>query len=219
MPHKKQIYKNYIKRILDFSLSLIALIVLSPAFIIITILVGTKLGKPVIFKQARPGKNETIFYLYKFRTMTNQKDEKGEFLPDEVRLTAFGKLLRKTSLDELPELWNILKGDMSIVGPRPLLIEYLPYYSEREKTRHSIRGGLTGLAQVSGRNYLPWDERLEKDAQYVENLSFGLDVHIVMCTIKSVFRHEDIAVDTDKIEGNFADIRKEVMKSRVGELS
>lgn len=150
---------------------------------------------------------------------SSQKDEKGEFLPDEVRLTAFGKLLRKTSLDELPELWNILKGDMSIVGPRPLLIEYLPYYSEREKTRHSIRGGLTGLAQVSGRNYLPWDERLEKDAQYVENLSFGLDVHIVMCTIKSVFRHEDIAVDTDKIEGNFADIRKEVMKSRVGELS
>ena len=165
-------YRYFFKRLLDFVLSLLAIIVLSPVLLITALLVRSKLGSPVIFKQERPGKNEKIFTLYKFRTMTDEKDEEGNLLPDEIRLTRFGKLLRSTSLDELPELFNILKGDMSIVGPRPLLVSYLPYYTEKEKHRHDVRPGLTGLAQVKGRNYIAWDERFKIDVEYVENLSF-----------------------------------------------
>ena len=155
-------YRRYIKRILDFVLSLLAIIVLSPILLIVALLVRIKLGSPVIFKQKRPGLNEKIFTLYKFRTMTDEKDEEGNFLPDDIRLTKFGKTLRSTSLDELLELFNILKGDMSIVGPRPLRVQYLPYYSSEEKHRHDVRPGLTGLAQVNGRNGLQWEERLDR---------------------------------------------------------
>ena len=160
-------YRKYIKRLLDFILSLFAIIILSPVLLIVALLVRIKLGSPVIFKQKRPGLNEKIFTLYKFRTMTDAKDEHGNLLPDEIRLTKFGKLLRSTSLDELPELFNILKGDMSIVGPRPLLVNYLPFYSDVEKHRHDVRPGLTGWAQVNGRNFLNWDYRLKKDVEYV----------------------------------------------------
>ena len=177
-------YKYFFKRLLDFVLSLLAIIVLSPVLLITAILVRTKLGSPVIFKQERPGKNEKIFTLYKFRTMTDEKDEEGNLLPDEIRLTKFGKLLRSTSLDELPELFNILLGDMSIVGPRPLLVSYLPYYNEEEKHRHDVRPGLTGLAQVSGRNYIAWDDRFKKDVEYVNNQSFLLDVKVIINTIQ-----------------------------------
>ena len=154
-------YKRYIKRGMDFLLSLIALIILSPIFLIVAILVRTKLGNPIIFKQERPGKDEKIFRMYKFRTMTSETDANGNLLPDEQRLPAFGKLLRSTSLDELPELINILKGDMSIVGPRPLLVKYLPLYNERQKHRHDVRPGFTGLAQVNGRNSISWEEKFE----------------------------------------------------------
>lgn len=202
-------YKNCIKRCLDFLLSLCGLIVLSPILLVLCILVRVKLGSPIFFKQERPGKDEKIFTLCKFRTMTDKRDENGELLPDAVRLTKFGKLLRSTSLDELPELFNILKGDMSIVGPRPLLVSYLPYYSEREKLRHSVRPGLTGLAQVSGRNFIDWDRRLAKDVEYVENLSFTMDMKVLWMTVRTVFGHaEEVAEDTNVVEGNFAQIRK-----------
>ncbi len=187
-------YKNYIKRFLDFTLSLLALILLSPVMLIIAILVRIKLGTPVIFKQQRPGKNEKIFTLYKFRTMTDKKDENGNLLPDSERLTKFGKLLRSTSLDELPELINILKGDMAIVGPRPLLVKYLPYYTEEEKHRHDVRPGLTGLAQICGRNNLDWNERFEMDLKYVNSVSFKEDLIIIFKTISSVLKHNDIEV-------------------------
>ncbi len=185
-------YEKYIKRILDFILSLISIIILMPVMIVIYILVRIKLGKPVIFKQERPGRNEEIFTLYKFRTMTEEKDEKGNLLPDEQRLTKFGKMLRRTSLDELPELFNILKGDMSIVGPRPLAIIYLPYYNEKEKHRHDVRPGLTGLAQVNGRNNLIWEDRFKYDLKYVENVSFINDCKIILKTIMEIFKKEDI---------------------------
>ena len=200
-------YRKFVKRLLDVTLALTAVIVLSPLFLIIAVLVKIKLGSPVIFKQKRPGKGEKIFCMYKFRTMTDQKDAKGNLLSDEERLTSFGKKLRSTSLDELPELFNIVKGDMSIVGPRPLLVEYLPVYSERERKRHMIRGGLTGLAQENGRNILPWPKRLELDVQYVENVSFLMDCKIIKETIFSIIRQKDIAVDTDKVEGNLAELR------------
>lgn len=190
-------------------LSLGAILILSPVFLVLVILVRVRLGSPVLFQQKRPGKNEKIFTLYKFRTMTDQKDEKGNLLPDHVRLTGFGKMLRALSLDELPELFNILKGDMSIVGPRPLLISYLPYYTETEKKRHSVRPGLTGLAQVSGRNFLDWDKRLARDVEYVENLSFRMDAYVIWKTITTLFRHEEsVAEDTNAVEGNFAEIRE-----------
>ncbi len=202
-------YKNCIKRCLDVLLSLCGILVLSPVLLILCVLVRVKLGSPVLFRQERPGKNERIFTLCKFRTMTDEKDENGDLLPDAVRLTKFGSFLRSTSLDELPELFNILKGDMSIIGPRPLLVSYLPYYSEREKLRHSVRPGLTGLAQVSGRNFLDWDRRLEKDVEYVENLSFGMDVKVLWMTVQTVLGHsEEVAGDTNAVEGNFAQIRQ-----------
>ena len=199
-------YAKYIKRILDLILSLMALIVLMPLMIIIGILVRINLGSPIIFKQKRPGKNEKVFTLYKFRTMTDEKDEKGKLLPDSQRLTKFGKFLRSTSLDELPELINILKGDMSIVGPRPLLVEYLKLYNEEQKHRHDVRPGLTGLAQTSGRNAITWEEKFEKDIEYVHNISFIGDVKIIIKTAIKVFKREGISgtnSDTmQKFEGN-----------------
>ncbi len=185
-------YAKYIKRILDFVLSLVALIVLSPVLLIVAILVRVKLGSPVIFKQQRPGKNEKIFTLYKFRTMTDKKDENGNLLPDSERLTKFGKLLRSTSLDELPELVNILKGDMAIVGPRPLLVKYLDRYSEHQRRRHDVRPGLTGLAQVSGRNAISWEEKFDRDIEYIENITFMGDLQIVLKTIKNVIKKDGI---------------------------
>lgn len=199
-------YAKYIKRTLDLILSLMALIVLMPLMIIIGILVRINLGSPIIFKQKRPGKNEKIFTLYKFRTMTDKRDIDGNLLPDEYRLTKFGKFLRSTSLDELPELINIIKGDMAIVGPRPLLVEYLPYYTEEEKHRHDVRPGLTGLAQVNGRNAITWEEKFEKDIEYVHNISFIGDVKIIIKTAIKVFKREGISgtnSDTmQKFEGN-----------------
>lgn len=185
-------YKKYIKRILDIILSLIAIIITLPIFLIVGILILIFIGQPAIFRQKRPGKNEKIFTMYKFRTMTNKKDEDGNLLPDELRLTKLGKFLRKTSLDEIPEFINILKGDMSLVGPRPLLVEYLPYYTEEEHHRHDVRPGLTGLAQVNGRNNLDWDKRLKKDIEYVNNITFINDVKIIIDTIKTVFKREGI---------------------------
>ena len=202
------IYRKYVKRLLDIIISLCALIILSPILLITALLVRVKLGSPVIFHQERPGYNEKIFKLCKFRSMTEEKDENGNLLPDAVRLTKFGRMLRATSLDELPELFNILKGDMSLIGPRPLLVSYLPYYTEEERLRHTVRPGLTGLAQVSGRNLLEWDKRFAKDVEYVRNLSFTMDMKIFFLTIKKVFVHENIEVDTNKVEGNFAEIRK-----------
>lgn len=202
-------YKNGIKRGLDLLLSFCAIVVLSPVLLVLAVLVRVKLGSPVLFRQERPGKDEKIFTLCKFRTMTDERGADGELLPDAVRLTKFGKFLRATSLDELPELFNILKGDMSLIGPRPLLVSYLPYYTEREKKRHSVRPGLTGLAQVSGRNFLDWDKRLQKDVEYVENLSFKMDVKVLLLTIKTVLGHsEEVAEDTNAVEGNFAEIRR-----------
>lgn len=185
------------------------IVVLSPVLLALCALVRVKLGSPVLFRQERPGKDEKIFTLCKFRTMTDEKDENGRLLPDAARLTRFGKFLRATSLDELPELFNILKGDMSVIGPRPLLVSYLPYYSERERLRHSVRPGLTGLAQVSGRNFIDWDKRLEKDVEYVEHLSFGMDLKVLWMTVRTVLGHaEEVAEDTNAVEGNFAEIRK-----------
>lgn len=202
-------YKKYIKRCLDFLLSLCGITVLSPILLVLAVLVRVKLGSPVLFKQERPGKDEKIFTLCKFRTMTDARDEKGQLLPDAVRLTKFGKFLRATSLDELPELFNILKGDMSVIGPRPLLVSYLPYYTERERLRHSVRPGLTGLAQVSGRNFLDWDRRFQKDVEYVEHLTFGMDMKVLWMTVQTVLgRTDEVAEDTNAAEGNFAEIRK-----------
>ena len=192
-------YRKFFKRFFDIVLSACALVVLSPVLVVVAVLVRVKLGSPVIFCQERPGKDEKIFKMYKFRSMTDQRDENGELLPDEVRLTKFGKILRSTSLDELPELWNILKGDMSIVGPRPLLVKYLPYYTEEERHRHDVRPGLTGLAQVSGRNFLRWEERFSLDCQYVQAISFRLDVSILLQTVKKVLAHSDIALGESEI--------------------
>ena len=192
-------YAKYIKRLLDFILSFIATIILSPIMLIIYILVRIKLGKPAIFKQQRPGKNEKIFTLYKFRTMTDEKDENGNLLPDEKRLTKFGKMLRSTSLDELPEMFNILKGDMSFVGPRPLLTKYLSYYTEEEKHRHDVRPGLTGLAQINGRNTTNWKERFEYDIKYTQDISFLNDIKILLKTIMKVIKKQDILVGKEQI--------------------
>lgn len=187
-----KVYKNFLKRILDLLLVLVVLVVISPVLIIVAVLVRIKLGAPILFKQERPGKDEKIFCMYKFRTMTDKRGKDGELLSDEERMTSFGKKLRSTSLDELPELFNILKGDMSIVGPRPLLVSYLPLYNQTQKRRHEVRPGITGLAQVNGRNSLSWAERFEWDVQYVDNITFWGDCKIILRTIKTVLRREGI---------------------------
>lgn len=208
------IYKKYVKRFFDMLLSGLAIICLSPVMLIVAILVRVKLGSPVIFSQERPGKDETIFTLHKFRTMTDWKDENGELLPDEERTTSFGRLLRTTSLDELPELVNIFRGDMSIVGPRPLLVRYLPYYKTEERIRHSVRPGLTGLAQINGRNNLGWDERLALDVEYVKNITFLNDCKIIVGTVGKVLKRSDIATGEQLIMENL-DVERAWMQKGV----
>lgn len=188
----KGIYEKYIKRLLDFLCSLLALIVLSPILLITALLVKFKLGSPVLFKQKRAGLHEKEFKILKFRSMTNETDENGKLLPDEMRLTGFGKALRSTSWDELPSLINILKGDMSIIGPRALPIRYIPYYTDREHHRHDVRPGLSGIAQVSGRNYVPWEDKFAMDLQYISNITFLGDLKLIFKTVAVVLRHENI---------------------------
>jgi undecaprenyl phosphate N,N'-diacetylbacillosamine 1-phosphate transferase len=209
-PVKYGIYQKYFKRPMDLILSIIAMIVLSPVLIIIAILVRIKLGSPVIFKQQRPGLNEKIFTMYKFRTMNDKRDEKGKLLSDEARLTKFGKLLRAISLDELPELWNVFCGDMAFVGPRPLLVKYLPYYTDNERKRHSIRPGLTGWAQVNGRNAISWKERFTFDIDYAEYITFRKDVHIILLTIGKVLHRSDILVGNAQVIQDLNIERKEI---------
>ena len=203
---KQNKFYSKIKRILDFIISLIALIVFSPIMIIVAILVYVKLGSPIIFKQDRPGKDGKVFKMYKFRTMLDSYNKFGEALPDEERLTTFGKILRSTSLDELPELINVIRGDMSLVGPRPLLVEYLELYSEEQNRRHDVRPGITGWAQVNGRNSISWDEKLNLDVEYVDNLSFILDIKILFLTVYKVFKRDGINQDgnvtIEKFTGN-----------------
>lgn len=194
--HEKGIYEKYIKRPQDIFLSLFSLIVLSPILLITALLVRVNLGSPVIFKQKRPGLNGKIFTLYKFRTMTDARDKEGNLLPDEVRLTKFGKLLRSTSLDELPELWNILCGDIAVIGPRPLLVEYLPRYNAEQRRRHEVRPGLSGLAQINGRNAISWEDKFRYDVQYVDNVTFLGDWKIILQTVRNVLKHEGINSDT-----------------------
>ncbi|MBQ3036970.1 MAG: sugar transferase [Lachnospiraceae bacterium] len=208
MNKNKGLYEKCIKRMLDIVLSLSALIILSPVMFVVWCLVRIKLGSPAIFKQERPGLNGKVFKLYKFRTMTDERDENGELLPDEVRLTKFGKALRGTSLDELPELWNIVKGDMSIVGPRPLLAKYLPLYSERQARRHEVRPGFTGLAQVKGRNSISWEEKFEWDVWYVDNITFGGDIKIILNTVKVVLKKDGISSGTSATMEEFRGSKK-----------
>jgi lipopolysaccharide/colanic/teichoic acid biosynthesis glycosyltransferase len=193
---KTGFYIRFLKRPMDLILALLALIVLSPILLLIAVLVRTKLGTPILFKQKRPGMNGKIFTMYKFRTMTDERDKGGKLLPDEDRLTRFGGILRSTSLDELPGLLNIIKGDMSIIGPRPLLVEYLSLYNSHQKRRHEVRPGLSGLAQVSGRNAISWDERFDLDVEYVDNVSFIGDWKIIFLTIEKVFIREGINSET-----------------------
>ncbi len=206
----RKFYSEIIKRIFDFLLSLAALCVLALPLLVLAVLIRTKLGSPVLFKQERPGKNGEIFTLCKFRTMTDERDSNGELLPDEVRLTKFGRLMRSLSLDELPELYNILKGDMSFVGPRPLLVRYLPLYNERQQHRHDVRPGLTGLAQVNGRNLLSWEEKFELDVKYVEEISLSLDIKILFKTVFSVLKREGISSETSATVEFFTGNKEEV---------
>lgn len=206
-------YAKFFKRILDFTLSLMALLALSPVLLVLTVLGAIKMKGNPFFTQARPGKNEKIFKLIKFRTMTCETDANGDLLPDEQRLTRYGQILRSTSLDELPELINILKGDMSIIGPRPLLVEYLPWYNDREKHRHDVRPGLTGWAQVNGRNSVDWETRFSLDVDYVENLTLGMDIKVLFLTVKKVLCRSDVAQDTRAVEGNFAQMRREQLET------
>ena len=201
-------YKNHIKRILDILLSLCGILILSPVYLILWILVRSKLGRPALFTQERPGREERIFRLYKFRSMTDARDEKGQPLPDEVRLTRFGKILRSTSLDELPELFNILKGDMSLIGPRPLLVRYLPYYTKEERRRHDVRPGLTGLAQVNGRNALGWEDRFAFDLEYVDNCSFFMDLKVLGMTVGKVLKRSGTLSGADQTVADFDEYRK-----------
>lgn len=196
MKKSRGLYARYIKRLLDILCSAFAIVILSPVLLLTAIFVRVRLGSPVLFCQERPGRKEKIFRLYKFRSMTDEKDENGELLPDEIRLTKAGRLLRSTSMDELPELFNILKGDMSIVGPRPLLVRYLPRYNDRQKKRHDVRPGLTGYAQAYGRNALSWEERFEMDVQYVEQITFWRDVKILFKTVETVLKREGISSET-----------------------
>jgi undecaprenyl phosphate N,N'-diacetylbacillosamine 1-phosphate transferase len=196
MQHKQGFYEKYVKRLADIVCSLVVLAIFWWLYIILAILVRVKLGSPVLFKQQRPGKNEKIFNMYKFRTMTDTRDENGELLPDEVRLTRFGKALRATSLDELPEIFNILKGDMSLIGPRPLLVQYLPRYNEEQHHRHDVRPGLTGYAQAHGRNAVSWEEKFDMDVWYVNHVSMKTDIKVVLDTVKTVVKREGISSDT-----------------------
>ncbi|WP_195599820.1 sugar transferase [Longibaculum muris] len=196
-------YRLFFKRFLDFTLSLIAIILLSPIYIIVTIIVKTKLGSPVIFTQERPGKDEVIFKMYKFRSMTSETDAEGNLLPDDMRLTKFGKLLRSTSLDELPELFNILKGDMSIIGPRPLLVRYLPRYNEEQRHRHDVRPGLTGYAQAHGRNAVSWEDKFAMDVWYTKNITFLGDVKIIWDTVMTVIKRDGVSSETSSTMEEF----------------
>jgi len=201
-------YKRFVKRLLDIIISLCALIILSPLLLILWILVRIKLGKPALFAQERPGKDGKIFKLHKFRSMTDERDENGELLPDEVRLTRFGRIFRATSLDELPELFSILKGDMSLIGPRPLLVKYLPWYSEEESHRHDVRPGLTGLAQVNGRNAIGWEERFAYDLEYVNHLTFGMDLKIIGMTVGKVLKRSGTLSGAEQTVEDFDVYRK-----------
>ena len=196
MKQKESLYAKYIKRILDFLLALFAIFVFGVPMLIVALFVRAKLGSPVLFKQERPGKDGKVFQMYKFRSMTDERDETGELLPDEVRLTSFGKKLRSTSLDELPELLNVLKGDMSFIGPRPLLVRYLTLYNERQRRRHEVRPGITGYAQVNGRNAISWEEKFEKDVWYVEHISFWTDIKILFKTVAVVLGKRGISSET-----------------------
>ena len=207
MRHKAGFYEKYVKRLLDIVLAGCALIVLSPLLLVTALLVRVKLGSPVIFCQERPGKDEKIFKLHKFRSMTDARDENGDLLPDEARLTCFGRKLRALSIDELPELWDIFRGKMSIVGPRPLLVEYLPYYTAEERHRHDVRPGLTGLAQINGRNNLTWEQKFEFDLEYVQHISLGTDASILLGTVGKVLDRTGVQVNTQSSEGNLARIR------------
>lgn len=211
--YKKRIYAKYIKRPQDFVCALLATIVLSPIMLITAVLIRIKLGSPVIFSQKRPGRDGKIFKLYKFRTMTEAKDKNGNLLPDDLRLTKFGKALRATSIDELPELFNMLKGDMSVVGPRPLLVRYLPLYNSRQARRHEVRPGFTGLAQVNGRNAISWEEKFDLDVKYVDNITFLGDWKIIFKTVKTVLKHEGISSDSsatmEEFKGSIQNLNKE----------
>ena len=207
MRHKAGFYEKYVKRLLDIVLAGCALIVLSPLLLVTALLVRVKLGRPVIFCQERPGKDEKIFKLHKFRSMTDARDENGDLLPDEARLTSFGRKLRALSIDELPELCDIFRGKMSIVGPRPLLVEYLPYYTAEERHRHDVRPGLTGLAQINGRNNLTWEQKFEFDLEYVQHISLGTDASILLGTVGKVLDRTGVQVNTQSSEGNLARIR------------
>lgn len=203
---KESIYTKYIKRLLDIILSLIAIVILSPILIIVAIMVRIKLGSPVIFTQIRPGKDEKLFKMYKFRTMTSERDSSGNLLPDEIRLTPFGKKLRATSLDELPELFNILKGDMSIVGPRPQLVRDMMFMSKEQRMRHTIKPGLTGWAQVNGRNAISWEKKLSLDLEYLEKQSFSIDIKILFLTILSVFKSEGITANNQATALDYGEV-------------
>lgn len=196
-------YRCFLKRLFDMLLSLLALLLFSPLLLVLALLVRTKLGSPVLFCQERPGKDEKIFKMYKFRSMTDARDEHGDLLPDDIRLTRFGRMLRATSLDELPELWNILKGDMAIVGPRPLLVKYLPLYNEEQHRRHEVRPGLTGLAQVNGRNAISWEEKFAYDMAYVERVTFVGDIKILCATVSAVFYRSGIHAEGSATVGEF----------------
>jgi lipopolysaccharide/colanic/teichoic acid biosynthesis glycosyltransferase len=200
---------RYFKRWLDLASSFMAIILLAPVLILLMILIRIKLGGPVFFTQNRPGLGAKVFKMVKFRSMTNERDEKGELLPDQMRITTLGRFLRRTSLDELPELINVLRGDMSVIGPRPLLVKYLPFYTKREMKRHEVRPGITGWAQVNGRNLLNWDKRLELDAEYVETMSIGLDIRIVFKTINEVLSQKDVLEVSSETVPDFDDYRKQ----------
>lgn len=208
------IYEKYIKRLLDRFLAIIAIVILSPVLFIVAVLVRFKLGSPVLFTQDRPGLNGKIFRMYKFRSMTNKKDKDGKLLSDDERLTSFGRILRSTSLDELPELFNIAKGDMAIIGPRPLLVEYLPYYTEEEKHRHDVKPGLSGLAQVHGRNAISWEEKFAWDLKYVNKITFFGDVIIILKTVIKTLKRSDILVGKQHKAGRLDVVRAEKMEKK-----